>query len=223
MNQGTDVLARLVAAGLVVGSHVYALKLVAGCRNELVIANAAVQPGPTLVVAQLTSRKLDGYLEPVSEASLQNVPVEVTALTSVEFDSHDEDLTGIVGPASAPRPSVHQSVDTRPFGRCAGLQQGESATVLLIIEVRSNGRLGTVDVARSGGSAVIDAQAIRFARSLRWIPGTRNQEPQSMRISFPVTLLVQGSAELPRSSDRCAVSVGAYRWSTASHKEAEVS
>ena len=194
---------RAALGGLVIGAHVFALKLFGGVGAWPVIAANEAQPGPTLVMTQLSTERTGRYVQPVSEVSLANVPIEVNVLTWVDFDSVDDDLTAIVGPASAPRPSAHQPMDTGPFARCAGLQQGQSANVLLTIEVRTDGKLGAVDVARSGGSAAVDTEAIRFVRSLQWIPGTRNHEAQVMRITFPVALVGEGSSQNPRSAARC--------------------
>lgn len=61
--------------------------------------------------------------------------------------------------------------DVVPFARKAGLLPGESAVVVLNVEVLADGRVGQVQVDTSSGSDQIDQVAMEYARLLAWIPG----------------------------------------------------
>jgi TonB family protein len=79
-------------------------------------------------------------------------------------------------------------VPIAPFARSAGLHKGEAASVVLTVEVLPSGSAGVVTVARSGGSATIDAAAVAYVRALRWIAARSKGEPIAMRILFGVSL-----------------------------------
>ena len=63
-------------------------------------------------------------------------------------------------------------------------------TVVVSVQVDEKGGASSVDVTRSSGMATADAAAIDYALSLRWIPGTVDRNPQSMRVILPVTLVI---------------------------------
>lgn len=61
--------------------------------------------------------------------------------------------------------------DIAPFARQGGLLPGESAVVVLRIEVLPDGSTGQIQVDISSGSDQVDLAAIEYARLLAWVPG----------------------------------------------------
>lgn len=110
-------------------------------------------------------------------------------ITNVSFEDPNADLVpGITGPASAPQPDPTVVVDPAPYALRAGLNTGEAVTVVLVVEVLVDGSAGQVIVVTGTGNSMIDAAAMEYARSLRWIPATINRRAKITRITFPVTL-----------------------------------
>jgi TonB family protein len=127
---------------------------------------------------------------PIPEVTLQSPPVVVSALQMIKFEADDwGDISGVVAAASAPQLSRLQPVDATVFARNAGLALGQPATVVLIVEVLADGRVGTVEVARGSGDPSVDAAAVAYSRHLRWTPGTRDHQAETMRVTLPVTLV----------------------------------
>jgi TonB family protein len=124
---------------------------------------------------------------PLPDINLALPSLATDALEVVNFDD-SEDESAIVGSASAPRLSRLQTVSSAAFARNAGVVPGHPATVVLAILISEEGRVNDAQVARSSGNAAIDAAAVDYALTLRWIPGTQNHQPQAMRITFPVIL-----------------------------------
>ncbi len=98
-------------------------------------------------------------------------------------------LAAVVSPASAPRLARVQSVDPGSFARRAHLQPGRPFTVVLRVKVMEDGLVSAADVVRTSDNPAADAAAIGYALELRWVPGTKNQNPETMAVSFPVTLV----------------------------------
>ena len=61
--------------------------------------------------------------------------------------------------------------DIAPFLQQAGLLPGESAVVVLRVEVLADGHVGQVQVDVSSGSKQVDETAIAYVRALAWVPG----------------------------------------------------
>lgn len=174
-------------AALIIAAHLVVLggfiqfdsrRLPAGPITELIV--------PAQMIVQLP--QWDRV--PAPEVDLDNVPVDQNALALVQFDEPDlEALAGIVGPASAPRLSRYQSVDVQDFAMRAGIVPNHPLTVVLSVQVGEDGGATEVHIVRSCGLAAADAAAIDYALALRWIPGTVDRNPRSMRITLPVTLV----------------------------------
>ncbi len=125
---------------------------------------------------------------PLPDIKLAIPSLDTDALDVVNFDDSDNEEGVVVGSASAPRLSRLQTVSSAAFARNAGVVPGHPATVVLAILISEEGRVNDARVARSCGNAAIDAAAVDYALTLRWIPGTQNHQPQAMRITFPVIL-----------------------------------
>jgi len=61
--------------------------------------------------------------------------------------------------------------DMAPFARQAGLRPGESAVVVLRVEVLPGGHVGQVEVDVSSGSRQVDEAAVAYVQMLAWVPG----------------------------------------------------
>jgi TonB family protein len=148
-------------------------------------------PAPPSFVtsAQIIVQSNEWDRVPVQQVSLETLPVPEPSLTQVQFtNSIEDELSGVTGPASAPRLSHFQTADVTTYARRAHVRAGHPITVVLIVTVLEDGRAGSVDVRRSSGNANIDAAAVDYALELRWIPGTRGQQPLPMRVLLPVVL-----------------------------------
>jgi TonB family protein len=177
----------MVTAG-VVAAHLCVLSLFIDVRQGAHIKDPRVLTQEVPITARLIAENSDLNTEAATEVNLADVPFEADILQAVQFDHPDQDLSGIIGSASAPRPSTYQPMDTHRFAQQAGVSLGQAVTVVLIVEVLRDGSVGSVNIAISGGSLAIDAAAIEFVRTLHWVPGTRDHMAQPMRIRFPVTL-----------------------------------
>jgi TonB family protein len=124
---------------------------------------------------------------PLPDIKLAAPKLTTDALEVVNFDDSEDEST-VVGSASAPRLSRLQTVSPEVFARNAGVVPGHPATVVLVILISEDGRVNDVRVARSCGNAAVDAAAVDYALTLRWIPGTQDHQPRAMRITFPVIL-----------------------------------
>ena len=71
----------------------------------------------------------------------------------------------------APRLLDTNPPDVLPFARKAGLLPGESAVVVLNVEILPDGRIGQVRVDVSSGSRQVDDAAMDYVRQLVWLPG----------------------------------------------------
>jgi TonB family protein len=148
-------------------------------------------PSPSQVVmaAQIFVQSTDWDRVPVPQVPLETLPTPEPSLTQIQFtDSLEDESPGVTGPASAPRLSHFQTADVTTYARRAHVRAGHPITVVLVVTVGEDGRAGSVDVRRGSGNANIDAAAVDYALALRWIPGTRNQQPRSMRVLLPVVL-----------------------------------
>ena len=143
---------------------------------------------PTMVVFIAEQPTRD--VEPIPEVALATPRTTLNAITMIQLESEDwGDISGVVAPCSAPTLSRFQPVSAAAFARRAGLRQGQAASVVLTIEVLPDGTVGMIEVAKGFGDPAVDAAAVAFARSLRWIPGTRDHQAEAMHINVPVTLV----------------------------------
>ena len=178
---------RALIAGAVLLVHLTLLTPLAfhGVRGAL----HAGRPAPFVTVVQIIVQSDAWDRVPVPDIALEQPSVPELTLETVRFaDSLEDELAGISGPASAPRLSRFQIADVSVYVRRAHVRAGRPATVVLIVNVLEDGRSGSVDVRRRSGDSAVDAAAVDYALELRWIPGTKNQQPQAMRVLLPVTL-----------------------------------
>jgi len=132
---------------------------------------------------------------PVAEVRLRPIQIELDSIKAIQFEiPAADDVSGVIGPSSAPQLASFQIADLALFARQAGVTQGRPITVLLTIEVLPDGSVGRVRVCRSSGNAAADSAATDYAHLLRWTPGTVEHRPRAMQINFPVTLFRENQA-----------------------------
>jgi len=179
---------KILVAVLIVAAHLALLGPLAHFTRRPVVT---VDEPTFVATAQIIVQSPQWDKVPLPRIELDGVPVDVNALKMVQFDDADQDaLAGIIGPASAPRLARFQYSDLQDFAQRAGLQPGHPVTVVLTVQVDADGGASSVNVIRSSGIAAADAAAIDYALSLRWIPGTVDHTPRSIRVTLPVTLAV---------------------------------
>jgi TonB family protein len=177
---------KLVAGGAVVLAHATAIALLVGSTFARPSSWKGDAKPATVIEILDQPRRLD--TAPLPDITLAVPALKVDALEVVNFEDSDSEEGVVVGSASAPRLSRLQTVSSAVFARNAGVMPGHPATVVLAILISEEGRVNDARVARSCGNAAVDAAAVDYALTLRWIPGTQNHQPQAMRITFPVIL-----------------------------------
>jgi protein TonB len=97
------------------------------------------------------------------------------------------------GDVSPPAPVVVEPrIDSRrglsePFYPPAEIRQGHEGTVVLMLHILADGRVGEVKLERSSGFAKLDESAIREAKRWRFVPGTSDGSPRAMWKQVPIT------------------------------------
>jgi TonB family protein len=173
----------------------------AGVHLAVIVGLVALTPrgGPPARKALEAPAEVSAYIVedpdtrdtvPVPEVKLLQPRSALDSIRMVRFTSADwGDISGVIAPASAPQLSRFQPVDPAVFARRAGLAEKQPASLVLTIEVLPDGRTGTVWMTRGSGNPAADEAAVAYARSLRWIPGTRDHHAEPMRVSLPITLV----------------------------------
>jgi TonB family protein len=156
------------------------------------VRSPAIEP---ITAARFIVQSVDWDTAPFPEVDLQTIVVDQAALQVIRFDEGDADwLSGIIGATSAPRPHRIQSVDIQQYAQRAQLRPGQPATVVLSIEIQPDGAVRSATVIRSCRDRRIDILAMDYARRLSWFPGTVGQQPQTMRVVYPVMFVVPSVA-----------------------------
>jgi TonB family protein len=176
---------KLLAGGAVVLAHATVLAVLVGSTLTRSLSWKGDAEPATVVEVLEEPRGLDTV--PLPDIKLAMPSLETATLAVVNF-ADPEGESAIVASASAPRLSRVQTVSSAVFAHNAGVVPGHPATVVLAILISEEGRVNDARVARSCGNAAVDAAAVDYALTLRWIPGTQNHQPQAMRITFPVIL-----------------------------------
>jgi TonB family protein len=151
------------------------------------------------ITAYLIEQSPEMDAVPLPEVKLERPKYRAKDLTEIRFEDTDQgDVGSVVATASAPRltESCARACDPSRFAESAGLSAGQSVTVVLVVQVQQDGSTGTTEVIRSSGNAAIDAAAVQYALTLRWVPGTRNRQATSIRIRLPITLSYQRRTDM---------------------------
>ena len=135
---------------------------------------------------------------PLPKVTPLNMRTDPFTLRQVRFVDPDSDLVpGVIASASAPRVDPTSQVDESLYAYRAGLSPGESATVILDLEVRPDGTIGNVEVLKSSGSLEADEAAMLYVHMLHWIPGSVDRHARAMRVRWPVTLYLPSAQGAP--------------------------
>jgi TonB family protein len=157
-----------VIATLVVGAHAGLITTVSWIGNE-----HAVTAKPPILILQTVNeaarprRELD---KPVTNIAFEPTAFLPMADTVPVVWIPEVEAQGM-GVVVAPQLIATESPDSASFAVKAGLSAGESAVVVLRIEVLADGTVGQVKVDVSCGRDPVDAVAIEYAKHLVWIPG----------------------------------------------------
>ena len=177
---------RVLAGGAVILAHATALAILVSSTSARPWSwKGDVEPKTAIEILD-EPRGLDTI--PLPDIKLAVPSLDTDVLDVVNFDDSDNEEGVVIGSASAPRLSRLQTVSSAVFARKAGVVPGHPATVVLAILISEEGRVNDAQVARSSGNAAVDAAAVDYALTLRWIPGTQNHQPHAMRITFPIIL-----------------------------------
>jgi TonB family protein len=180
---------------LLLGGAVLVLHLLVLIAFNPLSVRTQIQPGDssTPMVMTLISHAPAHAAQtvPLPKLSLPAPKFDLNTLTAIAFQDPDWDVVpGVIGASSAPQLAPDQWADPKLYAQRAGLSAGQSATVLLSLEIRTDGTVGQFSVLVSCGDSMIDQQAIRYALSLQWIPGSVRRHAHAMRVQFPVTLSI---------------------------------
>lgn len=149
--------------------------------NKGSVAKSEQQSPPVLIVELLrveAGHVAPSFAEPVLETpGISDIPLP-------EFRTESDPGVHL----SAPQVDISMHVDPAPYAHSAGLHAGQSAAVILLIDVLSDGSTGDVSVKITGGTPVIDEAAIAYVRALRWIPAVLDGKTVKSRILFGVNL-----------------------------------
>lgn len=155
-----------------------------------------------VLVVYLAARPLGWRLPGLDSAENPNVAwldSTVTADSAGAIAGQDLNPADLLESEAARRPRgdfvpprlVRKSVtDVSSFARRAGIESGESARVILAVEVTEQGAPGDVRVSTSSGNAQADTLAIEYARTLRWDPANEHGRTSRASIRLPVILAV---------------------------------
>lgn len=180
--------AKILIGAAIVAAHALALSVVVRPRTD---RSGRTQPVAFVSTAQFIVQSSAWDRTPIPEVTLDTPRVESSSLEVVQFDtSVEEELAGVIAPASAPRLSRFQVADVTAYARRAQVAAGHPRTVVLAVEVGEDGAATSVEVARSCGDATADAAAVDYALELRWVPATRDRGAISVRVLLPVTLSI---------------------------------
>ena len=143
------------------------------------VRRAPYSPEPMMVEllgleVGITTSPLDSPYTPDPRVNL--------AVPDLSMDSMAEEST------ESPRIDSEQQVFTLPFAQRANLRDGEVGVVILRLQIAADGSVIAAEVVRSTGGDDLNAAAIEYARSTRWIPGVVDGEPQAMQASLTVIL-----------------------------------
>lgn len=90
--------------------------------------------------------------------------------------------------SAAPRLLDEAPPDVTPYAKLGGLLPGESAVVVLRVEILPDGTTGDIQVDVTSGSDQVDQAAAAYARLLIWLPGTFHGTGQRTWIRHAVRL-----------------------------------
>jgi TonB family protein len=86
------------------------------------------------------------------------------------------------GPLANPR----YSENPKPIYPPAAIKEGNEGTVLLLVEVLPNGRVGEIEVAKSSGYEMLDQSALTTVKRWLFIPAKKGGSPFTCWVKIPI-------------------------------------
>lgn len=173
--------------GCVLAAHLLAL-IVLGSRRVAIPA----APVPRLLTATLIFTNNSARRSLTAPALVAQVQVLQHSLEIVASLAVPAVVVYAEPNSSAVRVAPQLLDDVPPdmaiFARQAGLLPGESAVVVLRVEVMPNGQAGDVQVDVSSGSRQVDEAASAYARAQKWVPGRWHGLEERVWVRYGVRL-----------------------------------
>jgi protein TonB len=176
------------------------------------LARSVIQDLPLVskaFVIEAPPEIVDPPAEPPAEPIVQSVYVPDVPVPSTVADQPDtaprivttvpREQPPIGMPSEPARPSpveVGPQIDPRrglsePLYPASAIRGGDEGTVILLVQVLENGRVGEVRLERSSGHVKLDESAMREAKRWKLIPGTRDGVPVVLWKQIPITFRLQ--------------------------------
>jgi protein TonB len=71
-------------------------------------------------------------------------------------------------------------------------RRGQQGTVVLLVEVRANGRAGEIEIEKSSGYELLDNAAVKAIRRWRFVPAEKAGIPVGTKVKIPVEFNLEG-------------------------------
>ena len=134
--------------------------------------------------ARVTTERVPPTRDVVVLQDPEEHAISLPAVPVVRYDEPNAQAVSV-----APQLLDVESPDMAPFAQQAGLRPGESAVVVLRVEVLSDGHVGQVQVDVSSGSLQVDKAAAAYARQIAWVPGRLHGIDESTWVRYGVRLV----------------------------------
>ena len=96
------------------------------------------------------------------------------------------------GPGPVPlRPCPATGRTVPPYYPAAAREQGWQGTALLKVLVLKNGSVGSLEIKRSSGYAILDRSALKAVKDWKFVPAQKDGQPIEMGVEIPVTFRLE--------------------------------
>lgn len=162
------------------------------------------EPEPEPVVEETPVSETVPVLESTPDAEAVENPV-VAAMVETDRVADETHVAELPGRASietsgdaaqssgwteSVEPALDRSpgymLNPKPAYPRAARRRGEEGTVMLLVEVLSNGRVGRVDIEKSSGFELLDNAAVKAVRRWRFVPAKKGATSVTARVRIPV-------------------------------------
>lgn len=179
--------AKMLTAAVILSLHVLLLHLLLHSRSREQVWRVRMPDAAFVTWLIEPPSKWDHAFTP--DVKLKTVSITLAPVKPLRLDyPADDRARAAAAQASFPLLASKQPVDIRDVARLAGVPPGRPLVVVLLVTVSAEGSASEVIVVRSCGVDRVDQAAIGYARLLRWVPGTIDHVPQSLRVILPLTL-----------------------------------
>lgn len=163
-------------------------------------------PEPPVLIPDIDQPRPPQPTKPIDDVEITMHPQVTAVKPELKLPASDESTETIyvpeptqpgtfpqAGDVSPPAPVlVEPKIDSRrglsePYYPAAEIRQGHEGTVVVLLHILADGRVGDVKLQRSSGYPKLDESAMREAKRWRFIPGTSDGSPQAMWKQVPIT------------------------------------